>query len=195
VDLVIVQGFVAGIERPPPGFEEGSTRRVAFVLGTSEATNVDAILDRARFALVFECACKATKSARLRLASSEGVEETSCDEFVASVRDLDLDSPRLPQEVRTLGADASQAAMIVIEPWWKVGGPDPYHDSCTLAAYGRPDVLSAIESAVRDRCAQLGVRVPESIVGAVAPPPRSGFRRILGAIFGRFGRSPFFTGS
>ena len=60
-------------------------------------------------------------------------------------------------------------AVALHEPYWKIGGPEPYHDSYTVPVFTREDVSWALVAEVRDACLSLDAIITNVHWGAESP--------------------------
>jgi hypothetical protein len=57
------------------------------------------------------------------------------------------------------------------EPYWRSGGPDPYHDSYTVPVFTREDVSDALVAKARVACAALRATIAGIHRGSHRPRP------------------------
>jgi hypothetical protein len=74
-----------------------------------------------------------------------------------------------PLEEILLKRDGGDVALVVSEPWAKVGGPEPYHDAYVVAVFSRDRIAAALEQGIRSAVERSGATIYNLIHGSERP--------------------------
>jgi hypothetical protein len=180
--LKIVVGYVPGLDRIPRHLAALSLRRrYAFVLDTYRTASVDAYFDVEIYAAVLRTVLTLVGATSLSVVQQTG--EVRAFESGEAEQVLTPEEP--PREIQLLQATETVAAL-VSEPWVTTGGPEPYHDSYTVALFCRIGDPSQVVERVRRAVEDVGAVVTEVVSGGAEPEPPS----LLARIAERLGLGP-----
>src|SRR5687768_6869728 len=140
--LKFVIGFVPTVDKLPRDLMKmGLARRFAFVLETYRADSVDEVFDVGLYEGILKLVLKIVQASTIRVVISRR-ENRDVSAF-EDLHELLLAVPEAKREpfgrcyfVR----GSSVVAAMESEPWAHVGGPEPYHDSYTLAVFTKLDL-------------------------------------------------------
>lgn len=167
-DLSIVVGYVVGVDRCPPlARRHRLTHRFAFVLHTFRPEHVDMYFDRDLHGAILAALWRIVAAERADARDEET--ETRCDSVGALLDIAELrDEPLL--SVTFYDANDTVTLVVESEPWAYTGGPSPYHDSFTLAAFSALDLSRDFSRAATEIAQQLGGTVLDTVTGQSHPP-------------------------
>jgi hypothetical protein len=154
----LVLGYVRGVDRLPRQARRlGLVRRSALVLDTYRPDSPDALLDSALYAALVVAVARAV-SAMASLARLEGgaVLDVSAPGAALVALEAIPEVERVPYPEVEYRSGAAVVALALHEPYANVGGPDPYHDSHTIAVYTAADRSRELEEEIAravQRCA------------------------------------------
>jgi hypothetical protein len=180
--LILVRGFLRDIDTAPRPTGLSHVARLAIAFDTCSQESVDAAIDPNVYMLLIECVCQVVAADRLWV-EQPTPKAYSWADFRNSIAES-LERLEPPSRIVCMNAAQERQAVIDCVPWWRVGGPEPYHDSCTLAVYADATTLVRLEKVVRDRSASVGVEVAPTIVGAAEAISKSGLRAVIRRLLG-----------
>lgn len=170
--LKLVRGYVKGVDRlPQQAKARDLDKRFAFVLETYRPGVVDAFFDAELYEGLVKVTAKAFGATSLTVAldSGDAVKCSAAEFHSCLVKRLEVE--REPFSQILIERDSVVVAMLFCEPWVNVGGPDPYHDSYTLALYTASIVDDSFEADVRALCDSLGAEITHVVQGGAEPEP------------------------
>jgi hypothetical protein len=179
--LTMVVGYIPRVdELPREARDLGFLRRVALALDTCRSNNVDLYFDVDLYTAMLDVIGQALASNQmsLRLRSRETAEAAGALDVKRRLEGV----PVLEREpIPTILLKRGDLAVGLVESvlWANVGGPQPYHDSYTMAVYSSEDVAARLESMVRSRCEREGAELTEVVRASPTPQPRGIMSRIL----------------
>lgn len=88
---------------------------------------------------------------------------------------------------RRVERDGAVVAIAQSEPYARVGGPDPYHDSSTIAVLGAGDLSAPLRTVANDLATRASQPEPEILHGD-GEPPAVGVSDAVSAAFRRLFR-------
>lgn len=185
--VTIIAEYVAGMGQLERQVRDlGLDRRMAFVLDTVRQGEEHLPFDPKLYIALLHAARDAFQADRLVALSSTG-ETTELAGATDRVRLTkgEAEIPREPPEQVLLYREGRIVAAIGSEPWVRVGGPDPSHDSYTIPISSAEDRTMELKAAARAAFGELGAFVTESNRAGGRPPRPSGFLRSLLSRFGR----------
>lgn len=168
--LEIVIGYLNG-DRPLRGFRgAGLAHRIAFVLDSYRATKVDMYFDSELYAALIDRVREVVGADLVTgFFESGGSVEVSPTEW-RDVRRIDeLLDDALPFERVVFSRGPAVVAVAAHEPYWKIGGQPPYHDSFCVPVFTREDVSEALLAVARAISSTLGATITGVHKGFDAP--------------------------
>ena len=176
--LKIVVGYLASDRKLPERQAADLIHRTAFVLDSYRASKVDDYFDSELYAVLLETVRRVVGADRVTgiFDSGERVFVPSAEECRVLVRrtaTLGADDEGDPFERVVFARGDRTVAVAGHEAYWKIGGPDPYHDSYTIPVYTREDLSEALVTEARVACSQLGAQITSVVRGAHCPRRRS----------------------
>lgn len=171
--LKFVVGFIPRVDTLPGDLAKiGLTQRFAFVLETFRAGCVDAFFDAALYEGLVTVVFKVVAADTIRVVISrrETREVSSSEEFHRLVFALP-DAEREPFSRLFFLRASSVIAVMESQPWMQVGGPDPYHDSYTLAVFTKTDLSDLVLGETRVFVKKMGGDISSVITGQGEPTP------------------------
>lgn len=185
--LKIVVGYIPGLDKIPRRVAAlGLRRRYAFVLDTYRTASVDAYFDVQIYAAILRTVLTLVGATSLSVLQETG--EARAFEPGDVEQLLTPEGP--PREIEVRQATEIVAAL-VSEPWVTTGGPEPYHDSYTVALFCRVGDPSQVVERVRRAVEDVGAVVTDVVSGGAEPEPPSLLARIAERLgFGPLLRMP-----
>lgn len=169
-----VRGFVEGVDDIPARAKQiGFQSRLAFVLSTYRAGEIDLMFDDDLYLALVGAISSAVGCDEFRVGPADPQEKVSPAELRSRLKG-EPGSEREPFEFLEAVHHGRVRAVIVSEPWARVGGPEPYHDSFVAAVFSDEESLSRIERDARAACDRLGAEIVETI--AASPQPEHSIR-------------------
>jgi hypothetical protein len=174
----LVTGYLPKIDQAPSdGARLDEWFRVAIILDTYRADLVDADLDPLLYKVALASVWSAVEATSASLPSSDRKLVT----FDALWHEWEAgnDSGE-PFQKLAMEREGTCVARLSYEPWWKVGGPEPYHDSVTIVVYTENDIGASIEEALRRETGRSDIEI---LRGERKPPERSVFLQMWNRVF------------
>lgn len=165
-----IRGFVEGVDELPRRAEElGLGTRLAFSLTSYREGAVDLCFDHELYLALIAAVASAVSCDRFVVRDRTG---SSLDTTLQALREqmeAIAEVEREPFEQLSIVRDERVHALVVSEPWARVGGPDPYHDSYVAAVFCDEGSIAKVEQEARVACERMGAEVVETIVANSVP--------------------------
>jgi hypothetical protein len=191
----LVLGYVRGVDRLPRQARRlGLVQRSALVLDTYRPDSPDALLDAALYAaLVVAVARAVAATASWARLEGGGVLDVSAPGAALVALEAIPEVERVPFPKVEYRSGAAIVALALHEPYANVGGPEPYHDSHTIAVYTAADRFKELEEEVA-RAVQRSAGESLEVIHGEPSPVGGGFFETLGAkVASIFGLSAWWT--
>jgi hypothetical protein len=171
-----VRGFVEGVDDIPARAKKiGFQSRLAFALSTYRVGEVDLLFDDDLYLALVGAISSAVGCDEFRVEPSDPQEKISLAGLRSRLK-AEPETEREPFELLEAVHKGRVCAVIVSEPWARVGGPDPYHDSYVAAVFSDEELLGKIEGEARAACERLGAEIVETIAASPLPKHSIGAR-------------------
>lgn len=176
--------FVAGLESFAPAADwvrrAGLGRRLAVVQDTSVEGVPDMVLDAALWRTLVDFVQGFDPAGEVSIATSEKQidrAELSLDAFLAEPGPADAEDWAPPHAV-LLRAEGALKLCMITEAWWQVGGPAPYHDSCTYSIFAGHDLTESLPAFLRAAAGAQRWTIDPAVISASDAPPPSWLERL-----------------
>jgi hypothetical protein len=167
----LVRGYVQNIDHLPRDLKDlGLIHRFAVVQDTYRPGDADPYIDMSLYETVVNTVYRVTDATGIDIQLEDKAEvESDLNDFKNRVRQI-TKAPN-PEPFPRINLRQGMSAIAVIEcvPWWRVGGKEPYHDSCTLSIFTRSDLSDRLERELRADLDQAGVTVESVVQGQDSP--------------------------
>jgi hypothetical protein len=171
--LAIVIGYLNPDRLLPDLRKAGLIHRTAFVLDSYRASTVDSSFDLELYAALIDRVREVVRADLVTgFFKSGGNVEVSATEWRDLARMNELLDDTRPFERVVFRRGPAVVAVAAHEPYWQVGGPDPYHDSYCFPVFTGEDVSEALVAEARATSRALGATVTSIHRGLKTP---SGF--------------------
>jgi len=165
--MKLVVGYIPGVDRASDSARELSFKyRTAFVLETFHPDKVDMYFEVKLYCALVQAVGGIVGADILRaeLSSGKRVDLATAIECMAQLEQLP-EHEREPFPRVACLREGRIVAIIESEPWARVGGPDPYHDSYTVAVFSASDLSNELLTLTGKVSAEHGVDLAEIIRG------------------------------
>jgi hypothetical protein len=171
--LKIVVGYLAG-DRPLRGFRgSGLAHRIAFVLDSYRAAKVDAHFDSELYAALIDRVREVVGADLVTgFFESGGSVDVSPTEWRDMQRIDELLDAAEPFERVVFLRRPAVVAVAALEPYVRIGGYEPYHDSYCVPVFTKEDVSEALVAEARIVCSVVGATITGIHRGHDAPHGR-----------------------
>lgn len=165
-----IRGFVGGVDELPRRADElGLRTRLAFSLSSYREGAVDLCFDHELYLALIAAVASAVGCDWFVVGDGTG---SALDSSLQALRERMETVPeveREPFEQISIARDERVRALVVSEPWARVGGPDPYHDSYVAAVFCDEGSIAKVEQEARAACEHMGAEVVETIAANPVP--------------------------
>lgn len=174
--LRIVHGYFPEVDRTPvDATAHGFGERIAFVFDTDRPDRADAFFDWALYARLADEVKSVLACDRI-----DALDETGSIRSFWAVGELGRygvgELADEPLRALTCYRGPEVVAFADAVPWARVGGPEPYHDSYTIAFFAKDEeTIGRIERAARKAAAAQGI----DDVPVIRLPPRPSAATVL----------------
>src|SRR4051812_20980279 len=129
----LVVGYVPDVDALPADVERlGLRRRLALVLDTHRPSSPDMVFDEELYDRFLRIVIDAVKADAILVRDGKQEAKASGADELHRLQLARPEEEREPFERIVLSRGAVPVAVVGSEPWARVGGPRPYHDSYTV---------------------------------------------------------------
>jgi hypothetical protein len=171
-NLCLVSGYHAATYPPDAAYEAGLGHRFAVVLDTYRKDKADMFYDSDLVLLLVPKLCQIIGFDQLEIRMADGTRFQSFEELTRyqnGQREADRDPPNWME----LCSGGKLSGIVETESWMAVGGPPPYHDSCTLSFYTADDRSMEFRQLSEHVCSEAGACITGFHVGSQVKEPYS----------------------